>query len=767
MRHLIAVVAMCLCVGVVAGDAKPAPKKHRVETIDYGGFFGGSFVCAPDAKYDNNTGIYTADSVAKGIVAQFSPNMEDGAIFDLDSLRISCAWQGGAPKLIGWWLNGAHGPTSALTQPPLFATKGLGWAGPDGSLVDPRADTINPLPRPGPLPREWARIKGYYRYGRETVFSYTVGACDVLELLALEKGEGAIAVSRSFTLAAHEKALTVVLADAEGAAAESDGVVSGGDPRAVIVAAPAGAKLEVVEKLLVLRIPATKEISQVKVLVAGKGTQPAALAGLAKASAKPGDLTPKTKGGPALWKEVLTTKGTVGSDDAAYAVDAIGLPETNPWNAWIRPSALDFIDGTTAALATLNGDIFTVSGIDAKLENVQWRRFAAGLHAPLGVKIVDGQMFVACRDGIYRLHDLDKDGEADYYEIFNADLLQTPSFHSFVCDLNTDPSGNFFFSVGGAIRSGGRGFQKLTAHQGSVLKLSKDGQKLDIYATGLRMPNGSAVRGDGRVTVSDNEGVWVPASPIHWVSDGDFLGVCSTAHGKETHPPRPLCFMPQRVESSACSQVWVTSEKWGGLKDELLHMSYGKAGLFLVYKEEVDGVMQGGTIRFPVQLSSAGLRGRFNNAGDGQLYVCGLRMGQTTAVKDGGFDRIRFTGKAAKMARSLNVLPNGVRLNFTAPVDTASASDAANYSVRQWNYKWTEGYGSAHYSVTDPEKKAPEGDEVAIKSVKVSEDRKSVVLEIVGIKPVMQFAVKCKIKSDDGAAMDTEFMSTIHKVPGK
>ena len=51
-----------------AEDKKPeAPKKSRVEQIDYGGFFAGSFVCAPDAKYDNNTGIYTADSVAKGI----------------------------------------------------------------------------------------------------------------------------------------------------------------------------------------------------------------------------------------------------------------------------------------------------------------------------------------------------------------------------------------------------------------------------------------------------------------------------------------------------------------------------------------------------------------------------------------------------------------------------------------------------------------------------------------------------------------------------
>ena len=78
----------------------------------------------------------------------------------------------------------------------------------------------------------------------------------------------------------------------------------------------------------------------------------------------------------------------------------------------------------------------------------------------------------------------------------------------------------------------------------------------------------------------------------------------------------------------------MTSDRWGPFKDELIHMSYGKAGLFLVFHEEVDGVRQGGVVRLPVLLSSAALRGRFNPA-DGQLYVAGLGIGQSTAVKIG------------------------------------------------------------------------------------------------------------------------------------
>lgn len=47
--------------------------------------------------------------------------------------------------------------------------------------------------------------------------------------------------------------------------------------------------------------------------------------------------------------------------------------------------------------------MFVVSGIDEKLERVTWRRFASGLYQPLGLKIVKGEIFVTCRDGIWRL----------------------------------------------------------------------------------------------------------------------------------------------------------------------------------------------------------------------------------------------------------------------------------------------------------------------------------------------------------------------------
>jgi len=102
-------------------------------------------------------------------------------------------------------------------------------------------------------------------------------------------------------------------------------------------------------------------------------------------------------------------------------------------------------------------------------------------------------------------------------------------------------------------------------------------------------------------------------------------------------------------------------------------------------------------------------------------------------------------------------------VRFTAKLD-AAAADPANFAIKQWNYRWTENYGSGKYSVSDPNKNT-DGDAVEIKSAKLAADGMSVFLEIDGLKPVMQFMVKCKVPTADGAAIDSELMGTINVVP--
>ena len=63
-------------------------------------------------------------------------------------------------------------------------------------------------------------------------------------------------------------------------------------------------------------------------------------------------------------------------------------------------SGHDFFENGNAAVCTVHGDVWVVSGIDARLEKLTWKRFATGLYQPLGLKIVRNLVHVICRDGI-------------------------------------------------------------------------------------------------------------------------------------------------------------------------------------------------------------------------------------------------------------------------------------------------------------------------------------------------------------------------------
>jgi hypothetical protein len=227
--------------------------------------------------------------------------------------------------------------------------------------------------------------------------------------------------------------------------------------------------------------------------------------------------------------------------------------------------------------------------------------------------------------------------------------------------------------------------------------------------------------------------------------------------------------MPKNVDNSGGGQVWVTSDAWGPFKGELLHMSYGTSSLYKVLKEEVNGQLQGGVVRFPVKFTSSAMRARFNTK-DGQLYVAGLRGWQSNAAREGGIDRVRFTGAPVCMPTGLNATPKGMKLTFTSALDPAAASNAENYAVEVWNYKWTSGYGSGEYSTLpeepgkpkDPKKK--NHDPLTVTSAKLGDDGKSVFLEIEGMKPVMQMKITMRVKAADGSPANYEVYNTIHEL---
>lgn len=757
----------------------------------------------------------------KGIAIKVGEKGEAAVAYDLDLCRFVGAWTGKFTTPMNLMSRGEY-PTAmgevAFTSGEVEGFLPLYPAG-EGTPAwkDPRTEPFGPLPAGHP------RFQGFQRQGKDLLLRWELGAARILETPGFRDGF----FTRTLTVTSPPEKTVTLLACAlpEGELVSQgvlpsdlripgtiDGPIDGPiqdaveyhvfkkDDRVTAVALICRNRVKshaiANGQLWISFVPhqSTRSDIEIRYWSGALGEETKFLAGL-RDNRRPTVLTLADPADALRWPEPVVTSGELSTkQDEAYVVDTIKLPDPNPWGAPMFVGGFDFFADGRAAVCTFHGDVFLVSGIDEKLEKVTWRRFASGLYHALGLKIVNNEVYVTCRDGIWRLKDLNNDGEADFYELFNGDVKVTKSFHEFVFDLQTDPAGNFYLAKAGPVKNGGRGFDEIMAHHGSLLRVSPDGAKLDVVATGFRAPNGIGCGPDGQLTTGDNEGTWTPVCKINWIKPGGFYGVVPLAHRDPlpTDYDRPLCWLPKRVDNSGGSQVWVTSDQWGPWKNQLLHLSYGTCSVLGVLREEVSGVdvpsalsprpatvQQGGVVRFPVNFQSGIMRARFHPV-DGQLYVAGLRGWQTTGVKNGAFQRVRYTGAPVRMPIGLHATKRGVRLDFACALDPASANDPQNWNIEVWNYLWSGAYGSPELSTMDstdaPGEKGKDGeaqfskaqmdrkkhDTLTVKSVTLSADGKSVFLEIPEVKPVMQMAIKFGIKTADGAELRSEVVNTIH-----
>lgn len=753
-------------------------------------------------------GKYRSEAL-KGVVLRPSPDPNFVALFDTEAGKLVTATDRGLTLLNTPW-QGAHGRQNVVnnTEACWFNTDGgPGWANAEGKFADTRE-------LKGHGNYSYITFRGHHRHGSQVVLDYTVHDAAVLDTVSLEAHAGVEALARTLTLASHKSDLLMLVADAaesslridvvdkdkkkstrvvptteqpaDGWALAEDGrsaTSTGGKETGVALVGASGARLVVQDKRLLVKFPAGAACT-LKVIVTQ--TQPAELAKLAASWPAPRDLA-KLSAGPALYPERFTTQGKVATGNDPWLVDTLTLPPSgdgNPYHANLRFSAFDFFaDGNRAALCTWEGDVWIVSGLKGDWKELTWNRFATGLFEPLGLRIVDDVIYVNGRDQLLTLHDTNGDGEADDYRTFNRDVLITDSFHEFSFDLQTDADGNLYFAKAAPVKAGGRGFSKIVPHNGVVARVSKDGKKLDVLATGLRAPGGMAIGPDGAVTTGENEGTWIPACKINYFLPERapvFLGVEDTRQAARGDLRQPLCYLPMSVDNSGGGQVWVPENSQFGLQPgELIHLSYGQSSLYRVLKQPLaDGRVQGGVVRIPVNLLSSAQRARFHN--DGSAFVLGFRGWQTNASTDCAFHRIRFNNQPILLPNRLEVVAGGIRLGFEVPLDKELAEDPASYSLERWKYIYCSQYGSGEFSIDQPdaerEKAAlekeskgspPVHDKVTVAKARLLDDGKSVLLEIPDLKPAMQMKIAYDLESTNGKQVIGTIYNTIHEVPEK
>ena len=735
----------------------PAAKPyHPWADMDYGNFFINTYELAdsetglerfhsagpppfPDENYLENNFAY------KGIAVRLdegSGGVSDGKawmIFDHDLMRVAGGWTGeGFIDWAGILLNDQHETYPRTIGKLHFETPvGPAWANPDtGSFEDPREKARDGR-RFGPLPNKWSHYNGIYHNGDNIIISYSVGNADILERLGMVKNGEQIVFTRTLNIGPSSTALKMRVAP------EGTKVALKGN----------GATLKNVDGFVLLEVPKGKSAS-FKLFIGNSNVE--GIDGFIKNSSNPESLAQYTKGGKPHYPEELTTYVTKGNEDGPIAVDELTIPFVNPWKSRMKLSGIDFLKDTNIGVAcTTDGDIWKITGLTDASGKLTWKRIGSGLFQPLGIKVVDDKIYVICRDQLVRLHDLNGNGEIDFYENFNSDHQVTDHFHEFAMGLQTDKEGNFYYA-----KSGRHAREALVPQHGTLLKVSKDGSRTDIVATGFRAANGVCINPDGSFIVTDQQGYWNPMNRVNWVDGknkfyGNMWGYNPPKDTTRTAMEQPMVWIDMEFDRSPSELLWVDSKKWGPLDGSLLSFSYGYGKVQLVLSEKVKGQRQAGVIDLPeVKFLSGVMRGRFNPA-DGNLYACGMSAwGTSQTMRGGEFYRLRYTGKPLSTPIQLSAEEDGVVLTFASKLDADSLKELENFEVQTWDLVRSSNYGSDRYNTKT----------LKINDVLVSEDGKTIKLVIPEIIPVDVMTIAYKVKDEQGIEFTGKVQNTIHNL---
>ncbi len=686
----------------------------------------------PDEDYSKNNFAYKGIAVrldkGNGGVSKGKAWM----VFDHDLMRVAGAYTG--EGFIDWnaiLLNDKHETYPRTIGTLHFETPvGPGWANPTtGKFDDPRLVARDGRAF-GPLPKSWASYKGLYHHEDHVIISYSVGESEILEKFGFLDPS---VFTRILNISPSKSILKMRVANATSKV-----------------------------KIIGNGATVTEENGHIYLTINSAEPVKITLAIMSKDSEfketslpEPESLLKYTLGsGKPHYPEILKTVVTEGKEVGPFAVDQLNIPFENPWACRMKLSGIDFFrDPNKAAVCATDGDIWLISGFLNPDGELTWRRIGSGLFQPLGIKIIDEKIYVTCRDQLVLLRDLNGDLETDFYESFNHDHQVSEHFHEFAMGLQTDKEGNFYYA-----KSGRHAREALIPQHGTLLKVSADGSKTDIIATGFRAANGVCINPDGSFIVTDQQGYWNPMNRINWVKGtgkfyGNMWGYNPPKDSSRAAMEQPLVWVDMNYDRSPSEMVWVESEKWGALNGGLLSLSYGYGKIQYVLNETVNGQEQGAVIDLPgVKFLTGVMRGRFNPA-DGQLYACGMSAwGTNQMMRGGGLYRVRYTGKTIPIPVKMKVFEQKIVLEFDSRLDPNVASDVSNFEVKSWDLLRSKKYGSDRLN-----KKT-----LRISKAESFENR--LELSINDLVKVDEITIDYKIKNSKGEPLTGSIQGTIHEL---
>ncbi|TMU56533.1 PA14 domain-containing protein [Flagellimonas algicola] len=424
-----------------------------------------------------------------------------------------------------------------------------------------------------------------------------------------------------------------------------------------------------------------------------------------------------------------------------------------------RVGGMDFKSDSTLILSTWDaeGSVYVIKNyLSGNPGEIVVKRIASGLAEPLGVKVVDDEIYVLQKQELTKLIDHDGDEIIDEYQVVSNKWKVSDNFHEFAFGLEYN-DGHFYATLATAILPGGASASPQIPDRGKTIKVNKESGDLEFIAHGLRTPNGIGFNKDKELFVADNQGDWLPSSKIVHIQNGEFYGSRSvdpegTANLDEK---LPVVWLPQDEIGNSPSEPSYLDV--GPYKSQLIHGEVTHGGIKRVAYEKVEGQLQGAVFRF-TQGIEAGVN-RIRWAPDGSLVIGGIGVSGNWlhyGKLNYGLQRMKYNGNTTFEMLKITSKSNGFAIEFTEPL--AGDTDPANLlEVEQWYYLPTEAYGG------------PKLDHKMLRSSVngISDDRKTVYVSVQGLKEnhVVYFHLNPNLRSSsDQDIWSTEAWYTLNKI---
>ncbi|KPC95658.1 membrane protein, partial [Streptomyces sp. NRRL F-6602] len=218
------------------------------------------------------------------------------------------------------------------------------------------------------------------------------------------------------------------------------------------------------------------------------------------------------------------------------------------------------------------------------------------LKEPMGIKAVDGKLYVSQKHELTELSDTDGDDVTDEQRTV-ATWPYGGNFHEFAFGL-LHQDGAFYLNLSVAIDYGGATTDPQPAeNRGTTIKVDKETGKVSYLAGGLRTPNGIGFGPEGDLFVLDNQGGWLPSSKLLHIKQDRFFNHYTNPSGPFDDQPvtKPVLWLPQNeIANSPSTPLQLTEGRFAG---QMLFGDVTYGGIQRAYLEKVDGEYQGAVFR--------------------------------------------------------------------------------------------------------------------------------------------------------------------------